>query len=297
MKATIFNIQRFSIQDGPGIRTTVFMKGCPLRCSWCHNPESNRAVPELFYTQSKCVGCGSCAAICGCHSLTDGEHSLDRASCVGCGRCAEACYTGALELCGKPMSPEEILHEVLKDVDFYADGGGMTLSGGEPLHQLEFTLELLKLAKEAGLNTCMETCGYASPERVQAVAPYVDLFLYDYKETAPALHRKFTGVDNALILSNLRLLDSLGARLILRCPIIPGCNDRLEHFIGIAETAKSLSNVLEINVEPYHPLGKSKSERLGREYPLGELGFASSEAAQEWIDAISARTSVPVNRA
>ncbi|MBQ8508287.1 MAG: glycyl-radical enzyme activating protein [Clostridia bacterium] len=297
MNATIFNIQRFSIQDGPGIRTTVFMKGCPLRCKWCHNPESNRAVPELFYDPDKCVGCQSCAAVCERHSFDGGLHAFDRDSCRGCGKCAERCYTGALELCGKTMSADEVLHEVMKDIDFYTDGGGMTVSGGEPMMQFDFTLELLQKAKAAGLHICMETCGYAPPERIRAVAPYVDIFLFDYKETDPVRHQEFTGVTNELILSNLRLLDELGAATVLRCPIIPGCNDRPDHLAGIAAMAEELRHVIEVNVEPYHPLGKSKCERLGIDYAFPELGFAEADAAAAWIAAIQAGTSVTVKQA
>ncbi len=298
MKGTVFNIQRFSIQDGPGIRTTVFMKGCPLRCLWCHNPESGRIASELFYDPGKCIGCGRCVPACTRrgHAITDGIHTLDRSGCTGCGECAEVCPASALELCGREWEAADVIAEVLRDKPFYGDTGGMTLSGGEPMLQVDFTLELLRLGKEAGLHICMETCGYADPDAYRAVSPYVDLFLYDYKETDPIRHKEYTGVSNERIRGNLRMLDELGAKSILRCPIIPTLNDRADHFEGIAAMAESLANVQEIHIEPYHPLGKSKAERLGKEYALESLGFPEKEEVARWIESVRAHTSVPVRQ-
>jgi len=300
MKGTVFNIQKFSINDGPGIRTTVFMKGCPLSCAWCHNPESKLARPEIFFDKAKCTVCGRCAAVCplGAHRISDGTHLYEREICTACGRCADGCLVGALDKTGKKMSDEEVIAEVMKDEIFYeTSGGGMTLSGGEPMMQLDFTLSLLKLAKENGLHTAMETCGYAKREAFEAVAPLVDLFLFDYKETSPEKHREYTGVTNELILDNLRYLDSLGKKIILRCPIIPGYNDRDEHLFGIGAAANALENILEINVEPYHPLGMGKSELLDREYALKEVGFPTDGQVDGWIKKIQSKTDVPVKRA
>ena len=296
---TIFNIQKFSINDGPGIRTTVFMKGCPLDCLWCHNPESKSRKSELFFDSRKCVGCRSCE-VCpyGCHVFTDTEHIFNREKCIACGKCVTECYTNALELVGTEKSVEEIIAEVMKDEAFYENsGGGMTLSGGEPMFQFNFTYELLKRAKENGLHTCIETCGFAKWEQYEKIAELVDIFLFDYKETDPGKHKEFTGVTNELILENLKKLDEKGCKTVLRCPIIPGLNDTDEHFTGIAKTANSLRNVLEINVEPYHPLGKGKSEMLGKEYFSDDLSFADDNAVKEWIEKISSQTEVTVKKA
>lgn len=297
---TIFNIQKFSVNDGPGIRTTVFLKGCPLRCIWCHNPESNSIKQELFYDEKKCILCGKCAAVCpkGCHSFAEEKHIFDRSKCILCGKCAQVCMTNALETVGYRQEVAEVIKEVMKDQVFYeTSGGGMTISGGEPLYQAEFTYELLKAAKEKGLHTCIETCGYANEDNFRKIADLVDIFLFDYKETDPQKHREFTGVSNDLILQNLRMLDDLGAKIILRCPIIPTLNDREDHFSGIAQTANSLKNILEINIEPYHPLGSGKTTMLGRQYALSDLTFPENDTVQKWIDTIQAQTKVIVKKA
>ena len=295
--AVVFNIQRFCISDGPGIRTSVFVKGCPLRCLWCHNPESQSASPVLSFTEHLCVGCGECLRVCQNHLFEDGKHRIDRNACTACGKCADVCG-GALEVMGKEMTAQEALHVVLRDRDFYeTSGGGLTVTGGEPLAHPAFTLELLQLAKQNGLHTCIETCGYAPWETIESLIPYVDLFLWDVKETDPELHRQFTGVSSERILENLRRLDEAGAKTVLRCPLIPGCNARDEHLSGIADLANSLHNVQEINVEPYHPLGKSKSEAIGQSYAMGDLPMPEDETVRGWISRIADRTRVPVERA
>lgn len=295
----VSDIQHFSTGDGPGIRTTVFMKGCPLDCLWCHNPESKNAYPELMLYPNKCIGCGNCLKVCpkGLHSLGDGgEHLIDRAACVHCFACADGCV-GALEEAGKEMTVEDVLTEVMKDKAFYDNsGGGMTLSGGEPLLHHEFSLQLFKAAKEQGLHTCIETCGYAPWEHIQALLPYVDVFLWDVKETDAELHRKYTGVSNERILENLRRLNAAGAKIVLRCPLIPNLNDREEHLRGIAALAEELAGVERVDVEPYHPLGQSKSEALNRDYPLSALTFPENETVRGWIDVIAAHTQKPVQK-
>ncbi|MDR3147537.1 MAG: glycyl-radical enzyme activating protein, partial [Treponema sp.] len=267
VRGLIFDIQRFSLHDGPGIRTNVFLKGCPLDCAWCHNPESKDPAPELAYYPGKCILCGACAGACpkGLHRLGEEGHSLTRAACTRCGACAEACVTGALALIGRSISAGEALAEVKRDDVFYrSSGGGMTVSGGEPFFQGEFTLALLRLAKGAGLHTCVETSGAAPFELLREAAPLTDLFLYDVKETDAERHRIFTGAPNAVILDNLEKLDRLGSPTILRCPVIPGCNDREDHFRGIGAIAGRLGNIRGIEIEPYHPLGISKAEAIGK---------------------------------
>lgn len=315
--ATVFNIQCFSVHDGPGIRTSVFLKGCPLDCLWCHNPESKRRAPELFYDGGKCIGCGECAQICECHrivSISDRDrdnaadriHIFDRGGCKGCGRCADVCPAEALELCGRELTVGETLETVLRDRDFYGSEygltvrGGLTVTGGEPLYSFEFTYNLLCGAKAAGLHTCVETSGCAPFERLRELAEVCDIFLYDYKETSPELHKKYTGVDNRQIVDNLLRLDSVGAKSILRCPIIPGHNDRPDHLAGIASLANRLRGIIEIDVEPYHPLGSAKCLRLGREYPMSCESSQSCDimptpdTVTRWVDTIRAQTDVPV---
>jgi glycyl-radical enzyme activating protein len=293
----VFDIQRFSIHDGPGIRTTVFLKGCPRACLWCHNPESQGARPEIFFTLDRCISCHLCEQICpeSQHYFEEQIHFYERDGCLRCGQCTLECYSKALELVGRMMTVEEVMSEVSKDALFYQNsGGGMTLSGGEPMLQFEFTRELFRAAREAGLHTCLETSGLSTSARFAEILPYVDLFLYDIKETDPVRHRQFTGVPNQVILENVMELDRAGANLILRCPIIPGLNDREDHFQGIADLANRLKGVQEIHLLPYHPLGKSKNERLGKISPLGEINMPEEWHVKEWISLIKEHTHVEV---
>ena len=270
VKGTVFNIQRFCVNDGPGIRTAVFLKGCPLSCVWCHNPESQRFEPEILFYKDKCTGCGRCK----CVTAADRDF---------------VCFNGAKEICGKTVSANEVTAEVLKDKPFYENsGGGVTLSGGEPLAQYDFSLELLKKAKENGIHTAIETCGYAEKSKILEIAKYVDLFLFDCKETDPELHKKYTGVDNKIILDNLKALSNAGSKIILRCPIIPGFNDRAEHFKGISETAEKFIGIEHIEIEPFHPLGESKYSALGR--GVADIPVPSGKTVDKWIKQIGCGT-------
>jgi pyruvate formate lyase activating enzyme len=276
MRGRVFDIQRFSLHDGPGIRTTVFLQGCPLRCAWCHNPEGIAAEPLLSFVPDRCIGCGRCLELCpqGAHRLGGSGHVLDRERCVLCGACAEECWGGALQMVGREVTVAEVLGQVLRDRPFYGtSAGGMTLSGGEPTHQVEFTASLLKAAGEEELHCCVETCGFAPYERLERLRPDVDLWLFDWKESDPERHRELTGSSNRTIRSNLRRLHQAGAGIRLRCPIIPGVNDREEHFGGIAELARALPGIQGVELIAYHALGEGKLRRFG----LGEAGRIVAE--------------------
>jgi len=286
----IFDIQRFSIHDGPGIRTTVFMKGCPLKCLWCHNPESQERECSIAYRKEKCVGCGACAVICERHKFVEGKHIFDRNNCIRCGKCAEKCNFDSLEAFGREATAEEVLGEVLRDKTFYnTSGGGVTFSGGEPFYQPEFLLQMLKAAKAEGLHTCIETCGFTASSALEAALPYVDLFLIDYKESNSAKHKELTGVPLEPILSNLRLIDAAGAKTVLRCPIIPDVNLSDDHLDGIAKTAASLENLTEVNVMAYHTLGNGKYTALDMCNPLPNLPAMTDAEKKECIAKISER--------
>ena len=297
LTGNVLSIERCSLHDGPGLRTTVFLKGCPLSCLWCHNPESQSFKPEIYYFDEKCIHCRMCAQVCANHIFNETEHLINRKDCIGCGKCVSACNISALEIKGTVMQAQEVINTALKDERYYRQsGGGLTLSGGEPLAQFDFTLEILRLAKVHNLHTCLETSGFSPQEKLLSLIPYVDLFLYDYKEENDDEHKKFTGVSNDLIIKNLHAIDKAGAKIILRCPIIPGYNEKDSHFTAIAQTANALQNIIEVNIMPYHPMGSSKAVRIGRKYPVTDTGFPKDEQIENWLQAVGSQTEAPVKR-
>lgn len=294
MKGRIFDIQRFSIHDGPGIRTTVFFKGCPLRCLWCGNPESITPEPSLSYVAEKCVGCAECRKACQHGAITldgGGKAVLDRARCKRCGQCAPVCDPKALETVGREASAEEVLEVALRDREYYeASGGGLTLSGGEPLQQAGFAETLLRSAKAHGLHCSMETSGLADWKILEDLRRWVDLWLYDFKETDPKLHAKFTGFWNSQILANLRELHAAGAKIRLRCPMIPQHNARKEHLDGIARLARELPNLEGVELLPYYDLWRAKLKRFGLTSQLPEsVKPPDRSTVDSWNDYLRSR--------
>ena len=280
----VLNIQRFCTDDGPGIRTTVFLKGCPLKCIWCHNPESQSRFSEIMYDAGKCIGCGGCISVCPkkCHDISK-THVFARRDCVGCGKCAEACSAKALELYGKEMQAEDVVKELKKDIVFYlATNGGITVSGGEPLFQPSFTAEILKLCKESGMHTALETCGYASESVFSEVIRYCNAVLFDIKETDEEKHIAYTGVSLKPILRNLEILNEKGIPFIIRAPIVPTLNDREEHFENILRLREKFKNCEKIQIMPYHNFGNYKYEKLARKYLCEEIAPPAEEKIKEW---------------
>jgi len=272
--ARVTRIQRFCTHDGPGIRTTVFFKGCPLRCVWCHNPETRDPAPGLLYSENLCAGCGECAAVCpaGAHTFTDG-HVFNRTKCIRCSRCVEACPSGALEPDSRVITIGEIMDTVLSDRVFYGDAGGLTVSGGEPMFQPEACLALLQAARAAGVSTAIETSGCFDGRYLPQLAALTDTFLWDFKDHDPERHRQYTGASNAVILKNLRTLDSLGANILLRCIIVEGVNACEAHMSAIAQVFHSCRSIREAELLPYHAYGTSKAVQAG----------IKAEPHREWI--------------
>ena len=261
----VTEIQRFCMHDGPGLRTVVFLKGCPLKCAWCHNPETQSVNDQIFFYSKKCIGCGICAQLCGNHTLfTPNGHNILRDKCKLCFSCTDACPTGALERCGRNMSINDILLQIDRDRAFYGEQGGVTLSGGEPLMQ-HATIDLLKACKDRGLSTCVETSGYADTDIVRKAVPYVDLFLWDIKDTDDERHKQYTGVSNKLILKNLKTADRMNARIRLRCLLVNGINTNETHYTAVSNIARNMNNCEGVEFLAYHPYGSAKGLFLGGE--------------------------------
>jgi pyruvate formate lyase activating enzyme len=270
----VFDIRRYSVHDGPGIRTTVFLKGCPLRCAWCHNPESQSPEPEIIMRTSRCLRCGACAEACPEGAVTlDGDGPVtDPARCERCGLCVDACFSGARELAGRELPVEEVMAIVERDRPFYDEsGGGVTFSGGEPLLQAGFLFELLRSCRETAIPTALDTCGYAPWAVLDGIRGYVDLFLYDLKTTDDAQHQALTGVSNHLILQNLHALSLHGHTIVLRVPLIPGINDGDDDIRRTGALAAGLPSPVRVELLPYHRIGVEKYGRISRPYGLPDV--------------------------
>jgi len=279
----VFDIKKYSINDGPGIRTTVFLKGCPLDCWWCHNPESKSSKPELMYRANRCTLCAECVEDCPLGAISlNGKADTDRSVCDNCGICAKVCYNDARELLGREMTVAEVMKEIERDVPFFDQSkGGVTFSGGEPLLQRKFLAEVLRACRAHEIHTVVDTSGFASWEVLESLRSDVNLFLYDLKSMDDEQHQKYTGVSNKLILENLGKLDAVGAKCVVRIPLIPGVNDDQENLRKSGEFIARLENVVAVDLMGYHEIAKGKYESLGMEYRLPETKAPSVEKLHE----------------
>jgi len=294
MNCMIYNIQRFSTHDGPGIRTTVFFKGCTLKCEWCHNPESISFNKELQYLEEHCINCGHCAAVCTAkaHQMDpNGCHVFDRTRCTNCFACTEVCFADALKSIGTEKTDAETFRSLLTDLEYYkTSGGGVTFSGGESMVQIDCLSELLKLCHEAGIHTAVDTAGNVAWSSFEQIIPYVDLFLYDIKTYDSDLHKKLTGSDNTRILDNLRKLSSLNKRIHIRIPFIPGLND-LE-MSNIADFLSDM-NIEKIDLLPYNRLGEGKHISIGKAAQINHFSTPTKDQIQTAVSSLKT-SGIPV---
>jgi pyruvate formate lyase activating enzyme len=280
MTGIMIDLKRFAVHDGPGIRTTLFLKGCSLRCRWCHNPESIFPKPEIGLRKKKCRGCRKCEVVCptGAHTFLDGTHLFDRTKCIACGKCVDVCLPGALEYYGREITVDAAVEEILKDRNFYAhSGGGATISGGEPLLQAEFCAEVFKALKDEGIHCAIDTSGAVAWEAFEKVLPYTDLFLYDVKQTDDTLHREHTGGSNHLILNNLKRLSQYGVPIEIRIPVIPGFNADEASFDAISKFLNRIPHIMAVRLLSYHDLARSKYEMIGHPDTMPHVPVPTSE--------------------
>lgn len=274
----VFDIQNLSFHDGPGLRTTVFLKGCPLRCPWCSNPESQSPHHQLMLYPERCVYCGECIKVCPTGAASTGK------GCINCGKCVDTCLHGARKMAGREMTSEEVIKEVLKDKVFYKDSGGVTLSGGEALMQPEFVLEILQGCKEEGIHTVLDSSVFCDPEIFKKIIPYVDLVYADMKCIKPELHEKMMAVKNDWILENIKYMDQNGYAFNIRMPIVPGYNDSDEIIDETIEFLKNLKSDFKTWLLPFHAYGKSKYPRIGMEWPMGDMKNMDRSEAEPIAD-------------
>lgn len=284
----IFNIQKCSIHDGEGIRTLVFFKGCPLRCKWCANPESQSYQKEIMELPRNCIHCGICQKICPSSAITveDGTYKIDRSRCQGCLKCADLCYAGAKKIAGDEMDADQIFKEIYKDRFFYQmNGGGVTFSGGEPLTHPQLLTEVAKKCKANGVNTAIESCGVGNYEEFKKALPYIDSMFLDVKHIDTDKHKQLTGQGNELILTNIKKIAAFGIPITIRTPVVPGCNDSVENIIGIARFITTIPGIKQYELLPYHEFGKSKYDSLGRSYALDGIQPPPDESIKERVAA------------